>query len=606
MTLSNGRVKQVNMTRDARNQMAVVIGLAIVTLAVFWPVTGYDLINYDDNDYFSSNAHVLGGLTWKNVLWAFQVGSFRFFHPLTWLSLMLDVDLFGRGAGGPHLTNLLLHTVNVLLLFFVLRQMTGALWRSAMVAGLFALHPLRVESVAWIAERKDVLSMLFLLLTLWAYGRYVAAGERSGVRGTNRATTATEASLSSRKGCYYWLALVFFVLGLLSKPMLVTLPFAMLLLDYWPLRRLPLPSHGSLVTTQRATFLSLVREKIPFFLLSIIAGAMTFLLHKKNEGIVSLIEFPLGARIENAFVSYVRYLGKTFWPVKLATPYLLSEHWPGIQVVLAVVLVMSLSLAAVWLGRRRPYVFVGWFWFLGTLIPVIGLAQAGYQAMADRFTYLPLIGVFLILVWGASEVSGHGRTPKTAIIGMAGLMLAACAFRTRDQLHYWRNGESLFRHTIAVTENNYVAYYNLGTALATRGQLDEALDDFREALQIRPDYAEPHNNLGIILVMRGNLEEAIQHFHEALRFRPNYADAHLNLGFALVSQGKFDEANQQYWEVLRLAPDNAYAHLNLGIALARLGRRGEAVAQLLEALRLKPDFAEAKEQLRVLGVTVAK
>jgi tetratricopeptide (TPR) repeat protein len=267
---------------------------------------------------------------------------------------------------------------------------------------------------------------------------------------------------------------------------------------------------------------------------------------------------------------------------------------------LAVVLVIGLSLAAVWLGRRRPYVFVGWFWFLGTLIPVIGLAQAGYQAMADRFTYLPLIGVFLVLVWGASEVFEHWQAPKTAIIGMAVLMLTACAFRTRDQLHYWQNGESLFRHTIAVTENNYLAYYNLGTALATRGQLGEALDDFREALQIRPDYAEPHNNLGIILTVQGNLEEAIQHFHEALRFRPNYADAHLNLGFALVSQGKLNEAVQQYQEVLRLTPDDAEARFNLGIALTRLGRRDEAMTQFREALRLKPDFAEAEGQLRTL------
>ena len=589
MTLSNGRVKQVNMTRDARNQMAVAIGLAIVTLAVFWPVAGYDFINYDDNEYFSSNVHVLGGLTWKNVLWAFQAGDFRFFHPLTWLSLMLDVGLFGKGAGGPHLTNLLLHTANAVLLFLLLRRLTGAHWRSAVVAGLFALHPLRVESVAWIAERKDVLSTLFLLLTLWAYGRYAQESvqrRRAGVK-----------CLASRN---YWLGVFFFALGLLSKPMLVTLPFAMLLLDYWPLRRLPLPSRGSLYTTQRATFLHLVREKITFFLLSITACAMTFLLHKKNEGIVSLVEFPLSARIENAFVSYVQYLGKTFWPVKLATPYLLSEHWPGMQVVLAVVLVMSLSLAAAWLGRRRPYVFVGWFWFLGTLIPVIGLAQAGYQAMADRFTYIPLIGVFLVLVWGASEVFEHWRTPKTAIIGMAVLMLTACAFRTRDQLQYWQNGESLFRHTIAVTENNYLAYCKLGTALAARGQLAEALDDFREALQIRPDYAEPHNNLGIIFAMSGNLDEAVEHFHEALRFRPNYADAHLNLGFALVSQGKLDEAIQQYQEVLRLAPDDAEAHFNLGIALARLGRRDQAMTQFREALRLKPDFAEAGEQLRTL------
>ncbi|MGA3163374.1 MAG: tetratricopeptide repeat protein [Verrucomicrobiota bacterium] len=587
----------MNMTRDARNQMAVVIGLAAVTLAVYWPVTGFEFINYDDNDYFYSNVHVLGGLTLKNVLWAFRVGDFRFFHPLTWLSLMLDMDLSGKGAGGPHFTNLLLHTANAVLLFLLLRRLTGAHWRSAVVAGLFALHPLRVESVAWIAERKDVLSAFFGLLSLIFYARYVS-----------------ESKVQSPKSkTFYGLALFFFALGLLSKPMLVTWPFVMLLLDYWPLGRV----SSGVADDESASFAPfsfllspalrrLVWEKIPFFMLSLMACALTFLLHEKNEGIVSLVEFPLGARIENAFVSYARYLGQTFWPMKLAVSYPLSEHWPWMQVVLAVVLVMGLSLAAVWLGRRRPYVFVGWFWFLGTLVPVIGLAQAGYQAMADRFTYIPLIGVFLVLVWGASEAFGHWRTPKTAIIGMAVLMLTACAFRTRDQLHYWQNSETLFRHALAVTENNYVAYYNLGNALVARRQLDEAQDNFRNALQIRPDYAEPHNNLGIILVMRGNLEEAIQHFHEALRFRPNYADAHLNLGFALVSQGKFDEAIQQYLEVLRLSPDNAYAHLNLGIALARLGRRDEAVAQFLEALRLKPDFAEAKEQLRVLGVTVAE
>jgi len=587
----------MNMTRDARNQMAVVIGLAAVTLAVYWPVTGFEFINYDDNDYFYSNVHVLGGLTLKNVLWAFRVGDFRFFHPLTWLSLMLDMDLSGKGAGGPHFTNLLLHTANAVLLFLLLRRLTGAHWRSAVVAGLFALHPLRVESVAWIAERKDVLSAFFGLFSLIFYARYVS-----------------ESKVQSPKSkTFYGLALFFFALGLLSKPMLVTWPFVMLLLDYWPLGRV----SSGVADDESASFAPfsfllspalrrLVWEKIPFFMLSLMACALTFLLHEKNEGIVSLVEFPLGARIENAFVSYARYLGQTFWPMKLAVSYPLSEHWPWMQVVLAVVLVMGLSLAAVWLGRRRPYVFVGWFWFLGTLVPVIGLAQAGYQAMADRFTYIPLIGVFLVLVWGASEAFGHWRTPKTAIIGMAVLMLTACAFRTRDQLHYWQNSETLFRHALAVTENNYVAYYNLGNALVARRQLDEAQDNFRNALQIRPDYAEPHNNLGIILVMRGNLEEAIQHFHEALRFRPNYADAHLNLGFALVSQGKFDEAIQQYLEVLRLSPDNAYAHLNLGIALARLGRRDEAVAQFLEALRLKPDFAEAKEQLRVLGVTVAE
>lgn len=582
------------MTRDARNQMAVAIGLAVVTLAVYWPVLGCDFINYDDNEYFSSNAHVLGGLTRENVSWAFQVGGFRFFHPLTWLSLMLDADLFGRGAGGPHFTNLLLHTANVVLLFLLLRRLTGAHWRSAVVAGLFALHPLRVESVAWIAERKDVLSTLFLLLTLWAYGRY--AQKRSKVEGRESSAGTAVQTLDTRRSTLdYLLALFFFALGLLSKPMLVTLPFAMLLLDFWPLQRFKV--HGPWFEVRR-----LVLEKIPFFILSLAACALTFSLHEKDASIVSLVEFPMDGRIENAFVSYARYLGRTFWPVKLAVPYLLPEHWPWLLVVAAVGLVAGLSLAAVRLGRWHPYVFTGWFWFLGTLVPVIGLTQAGYQAMADRFTYIPLIGVFLVLVWGAGEAFEHWRMPKAAIVGVVILMLAACAFRTQDQLRYWQDGESLFRHTAEVTENNYLAHYNLGTALARRDEVDEAMEHFFEAIRINPTYAEAHNNLGILLTMRGNLDEAIGHFQEALRLRPGYADAHLNLGYALVCRGRVDEAVRQYQEELRLKPDDAEGHFNLGIALAQLGRRDEAAAQFQEVLRLKPGFAEAGERLRALMV----
>jgi protein O-mannosyl-transferase len=603
------RVGQVNMTQNTRKQIAVAVGLTAVTLAVFWPVRGFDFINYDDNEYFSANRHVLGGLTRDNLFWAFQLGTFRFWHPLTWLSLMLDVTCFGPGPGGPHLTNLILHTTNVVLLFVVLRRLTGAHWRSAVVAGLFALHPLRVESVAWVAERKDMLSTCFWMLTLLAYTRYAQSVTGDACRMT-RANSASspvirlpaealaKAGDSSR---YYLLALFFFACGLMSKPMLVTLPFALLLLDYWPLQRWPGTAGGWRSTKSGVNLLRLAGEKIPFFGLSLIFGVLTFVLHRHDGSLTTLADFPMGLRIENAFVSVARYLGKIFWPVALALPYPHPRQWPWLPAMLAVVLVAGLCLAAVWLGRRRPYVLVGWFWFVGTLLPVIGLAQAGYQAMADRFTYVPLIGLFLVGVWGAGEMLARGRL-KWLPAAMAILVLGACAFRTRDQLHYWQNSESLFRHTMAMTKNNDVAYNNLGTALMGQNRLEEAMGNFRQALQIRPDYPEANNNLGIILVTKDNPGEAVRYFQEALRTRPDYADARLNLGVALVSLGRPDEAMQQYLEVLRWSPDDVEARCNLGIALMRLGRRDEAIEQFKAVLRLRPDHVVTKQKLLELGV----
>ncbi len=572
--------------------------LAVITSAIYWPVMNCDFTNLDDPDYFTANPHVLGGLTWADVGWAFHMGDFRFWHPLTWLSLMLDVTLFGKGAGGPHFTNLLLHTANTVLVFLVFRRLTGAHWRSALVAGLFALHPLRVESVAWVCERKDVLSTLFWLLTLWTYSRHAAFQVSSVKRqaGPKR---------------WYGLALLFFALGLLSKPMLVTVPFVMLLLDYWPLRRVPSVTCqvSSGVATDNSTsfaFFSLlrspalwrlVREKIPFFALSAISCVVTFSLHRMDEAVITLADLPAYARIENGFVSYARYFGKTFWPVDLATPYPYSWPWPMILVVCATGLVMGLCVAAVWLGRRRPYVFVGWFWFVGTLIPVIGLIQVGPQAMADRFTYVPLIGLFIILAWSAGEMSGRWQRLKGVIIAAAVLALAACGVRTRDQLRNWQNSETLFRHALAVSKDNYLASNYLGLWLLVNGRTEEAMDDFRRALQICPDYPQAHFNLAVALARQHKFEEAIAHYREVLRLDPNNAEAHLNLGSAFLELGRLNEAEGEFTAALRINPYLAAGYYNLANVLDRQNRGDDAVRDYQEALRLKPDYAEAHNNL---------
>ncbi len=584
------------LRRILGHPLVICLALAAMTLGVFWPVLKCDFTNYDDPEYFWSNSHVLSGLTWENVAWAFQTACSNNWHPLTWLSFMLDVKLFGTGPAGPHFINLLLHVANTVLLFLLLRRLTGTRWRSALVAGLFALHPLHVESVAWISERKDVLSTLFWLLTLWAYSRY-AAFEVSRVKGQGGPKR------------WYGLALLFFALGLLSKPMVVTLPFVMLLLDYWPLGRVssfkfqvsssetPTTADARPSTLDLRLIWRLVWEKGPFFVLSAISCGVTVWAQKKGGLVITLRELPVGERIANAFVSYVRYLGKTFWPVELAVFYPHPEHWAWRQVLLATVLVVGLCAAAVWLGRRRPYVFAGWFWFWGTLIPVIGLVQVGAQSMADRYAYVPLIGIFIILVWSAGEMALRWQRLKFVMSTVAVLVLCACALRTRDQLRYWQNGEVLSRRALAVTKDNELAYNNLGYYLFVQGHLDEAMDNFRHALQIAPNHSIAQCNLGIVLAAKGELDEAIPHFMASLRSDPNYTDAHVGLADVLVAQGKFAEAIQHYAKALELEPDSALTHNKLGNALAKLGRLDEAMAHYAEAVRLQPDYAEAHNNL---------
>ncbi len=656
--------------------------LALATLGVFWPVTRCGFTNYDDPAYFSDNGHVLAGLSWANVKWAFRVTENASWYPMTWLSFLLDATLFGKGPRGPHLTNLLLHAANTVLLFLLLRRLTGALWKSALVAALFSLHPLHVESVAWIAERKGLLSTFFGLLALWAYALF-AEGRRQKAEGRieNAKSRVTQCA-----SLYYALSLLFFALGLMSKPMLVTLPFAMLLLDYWPLQRFPLTTNNY----QLSALPRLALEKAPFFGLGALSSAVTFLVHKQSGAITALVLLPLRDRIANALVSYARYLGKMVWPAHLALPYPHPWHWSLGWEVLAAALVGGLSLAAVLLARKRPYVFVGWFWFLGMLVPVIGVVQWGLHAMADRFTYMPLIGLFIIVAWAVGELVEGGRIPGGVTAAGALLLLGACALQTRHQLGYWQNSELLFRHAVAVTEHNVVALNNLGVALFDQGRVEEAIEYYERAVRVEPGYlekgamaggekskhsygasvvnpihvdalfnlgnalakrgdfakaaeyfaavlriepkehqalnnlansllklgkpaealtnyvralslkpndAKAHKGLAAALTAQGKVEEAVGHYRQASAEEPNDADTHYALGIALAVRGKWDEAIGQYMEALRLGPNNPEAEYNLGYALRVQKRLGEAAAHLKEALRLKPEFALAHYNL---------
>ena len=566
--------------------------LALSTLAVFWPVAGCGFLNYDDPTYFWDNDHVLGGLKGSGIVWAFRSFAGSNWHPLTWLSHMLDVELFGRAPTGPHCVNLALHVANTLLLFLLLRRMTGAHWRSALVAALFALHPLHVESVAWVAERKDVLSTFFGLLCLWAYARFAECRTQNAECRSQKSAAGN----TQHPARYYVLSLLFFALGLMSKPMLVTLPLVMLLLDYWPLRRF----EPSTLSQQLAAIGRLVWEKAPFLLLSVASSVVTVLAQRTAMTPVSAISLP--SRLANALASYARYLGKTIWPVDLALPYPHPGTWPLVQVLMAGVLVGALCLGAVLAARRFPFVLTGWFWFLGMLIPVIGLVQVGLQSMADRYTYLPLVGLFIVLAWGAAEVLARWRLPKGAVGAAIAAGLVLCGLLARHQVGYWRNGERLFRHAAAVTKDNYIALNLIGISLERERRLDEAVDCYRSAIRMKPTYADAQFNLGNALVARGQYTEAVASFETTLRHVPWYYEARNNLANSLLKLGRSDEAVTQYQLALEHAPDGGRIHENLAAILAARGKLVEAVEHYRQALTLRPDNASTHY---ALGLTLA-
>ena len=573
----------------SRIDLWICIGLLIAVFAVYAQVATHAFINFDDPIYVTENPHVRAGLTWDGVVWAFTTFHDSNWFPLTWLSHMLDVQLFGLDSGWHHVINVLFHALSTLLLFIVLHRMTGARWPSAFVALIFAIHPLHVESVAWIAERKDVLSTLFWMLTLLAYSNYVA----------------------SRTRTRYLLALAVFCLGLMAKPMLVTLPVVLVLLDLWPLRR----------------GVQLV-EKVPFFVASLASSIVAYVAHQRGGAVATLEVIPLASRIENALITYIVYILKTFWPTHLAIFYPYPLQSLIVTAILSAIALAVVTVFVVLAYRQRPYLAIGWFWYLVTLLPVIGIIQTGSQARADRYTYIPMIGLTIALVWAAAELLQPWPRVQAAL---AGVVAAALITLTWFQVATWRNDISLYRHAIAAVPGNYIAYYNLASALEAEGQTDEAVLQLREAVRARPYYVPARAELGQLLASQGHADEALQELRTAIRLRPDDPVAHYRLGSVLGSLGRTQDAAAEFAETVRLQPDNpdahynlalalaqqdhvpdaarefaatiglrpddADAHFNLGIALARLGQFDAAIQQFNETLRIRPDYASAREAL---------
>ena len=587
---------------------AICVALVIGTFAVFGGLRSSGFVLMDDDDYVTENTHVQKGLSGDSVAWAFTTTHAANWHPLTWLSHMLDVQLFGLDAGKHHLTSLLLHAVNAVLLFLIFMRMTGALWRSAFVAALFALHPLHVESVAWIAERKDVLSTLFWLLTLIAWLAYV----------------------KSSKTVPYALTVLFYALGLMAKPMVVTLPFTLLLLDYWPLKRLILPLRG-----HTAELKKLLWEKAPLFAMAAASCVVTVIVQHSGGAVKTTVEFPLGQRVANAALAYVTYLGKTIWPSSLAVFY--PHPRAGLLAVSALLAFLVLACATVLMLRLRksaPYLPFGWLWYLGTLVPVIGLIQVGEQAMADRYTYIPLIGIFVAVAWGLAGIGGKSRTLRYAVAVAAVASLAGLSVPAHIQAGYWAGNEALFTHALAVTTDNWTAHNNLGNALARKGinkdaithyeqalrikprdpkilsnlgivlirenRFSEAIECLQKAIEINPDFAEAQNNLGVALAYADQNAEAIEHYRQALRIQPDSAKTLDNLGLAFEATNRLPEAIEHFQKAVHLNPDFSGAHFHLGTALAREHRFVEAQEHLQQALRIEPGFEEARAGLQAV------
>jgi tetratricopeptide (TPR) repeat protein len=614
--------------------------LAAATLLVYSQVRHFDFVNYDDPQYVGKNLHVQGGLTAGGLAWAFTSFEAANWFPLTWITHMADYQFFGMESGWHHLTNVWLHTLSALLLFGVLKRMTGARWPSALVAFLFALHPLHVESVAWVAERKDVLGALFWFLTLWFYARYV-----------------------ERPGAGRYLAVVLaFCLGLMAKPMIVTLPFVLLLLDVWPLGRVPRPLRWNGASSK------LLLEKLPLFALAAGASVLTFLAQRYGGAVAPLAGIPLAMRLENGLVAYLVYIRDMLWPSGLAVLYPFPRTLPAFGAAAAGLALAGISLAVARQLRTRPYLAVGWCWYLGTLVPVIGLVQVGNQSHADRYTYVPMIGLSIMLAWGAAELVGRRPRARNAVVAAVAAACLACAAVTWFQLRYWADTETLLRHTLDATSDNFITHHNLadyylqqnrneearqeeaeavrinpmylearlnlalalralerpadaeteyrralelqpegnqiylahaglGAALAAQRRTTEALPELSLAARLKPDSAEAHFNLGTALAALGRNQDAASEFALAVRLEPSDAEAHYRLAVTLTASGRPNDAAGEYAAVAQLQPGDPVAQYNLAVALARAGRLDEAIAHFTEALRLKPDFAAARQDL---------
>jgi lipoprotein NlpI len=551
----------------------ICLGLAILTVITFWSLKDCGFINLDDNMYVHKNAYVQSGLNWNSIGQAFSSelmeGSANW-HPVTWLSLMLDYSIFGLNSSGFHLMNLLFHVMNTILLFLVFHRMTKKLWPSAFVAVLFAIHPLHVESVAWIAERKDVLSTFFWMLTLGAYSYYVE-------------------SPGFRRYCFVFL---FFALGLMAKPMLVTLPFVLLLLDYWPLQRFGEKKPAD-PEYKWSLIYPLIWEKVPLFVLAVLSSIVTYVAQQKGGGVKSLEVFPLGVRIGNAFISYIAYIGKMIWPSNLAVIY---PHPGGVilwQVFWSVLLLIAITLAVVWVVKRFPYLATGWLWYLGTLVPVVGIVQVGNQAMADRYAYIPLIGLFIMAAWGVPDLLKKWNYRKEILFTLSALILLCLPIKTWTQVGYWQNSITLFDHTLEVTDDNWLAYNYRGSAYSGLGNYRQAMEDYDWAIEIKPGYAETYYNRGNAYTLLGNYRQAIEDYNRAIEFKPGDAMAYNNRGAAYTLLGNYRQAIEDYDSVIKITPNYADAYYNRGNVYGVLGQYQLAMEDFNKVIRLKPDYADA-------------
>jgi len=594
-----------------KHWMPVLICLALVmlTIAAFWQLKDCGFINFDDDIYVYENAYIQSGLNWKSIGHAFSF-YFSNWHPVTWLSWLIDYSLFGLNPFGYHLVNLFLHILNTLLLFMILRRMTKALWPSAFVAALFAIHPLHVESVAWIAERKDVLSTFFWMLTLGAYGYYV----------------------EQRTFRRYLFILLFFVLGLMSKSMLVTLPFVLLLLDFWPLRRFsevktdqkmqaevlkpaalekskkkPKKKKNEKIAVKQLLMdrkpteqdfqwlriYPLLLEKVPFFVLAIISSVITYIAQCKGGAVRSIETFSMAIRLGNAFVSYIAYLGKTILPVNLAVFYPHPENVVLWQVLGAMLLLMAITIVTIWRVKKSPYLATGWFWYLGALVPVIGIVQVGAQAMADRYTYISLIGLFIMIAWGIPELLKKVKYRKEILWVASVLCILSFSILTWKQVGYWQNSITLYDHTLNVTEKNSLVQNNRGFAYYVLGDYRQAIEDYSAAIAIKPGYATAHHNRGIAYIALGDHKKAIVDFNHAIALKPAYAEAYNNRGKAYSIMGDYNQALEDINRAITISPDNAKSYYNRGVAHFVLGNPKRAIEDFDRAVGIKPDYADA-------------
>lgn len=553
------------------------LALTLATLAVYWQVQFHDFINYDDPLYVD-NPTVRLGLTWEGICWAFQSIEAANWHPLTWISHMMDFQLFGKKPAGHHLTNLFFHIANSLLLFLLLKEMTSSVWRSAVVAAMFALHPLHVESVAWVSERKDVLSSFLFLLTLAAYGKYVKIQNKA----------------------IYLATFLFFVLGLLAKPMLVTLPFILLLLDFWPLKRIPCTEINNSFGWQNIR--PLLIEKIPFFICAIISSIITFHAQSQGGAVNPLKIVPISVRISNSFISYVEYLNKTFWPRDLAVFYPYPDVIFLSKAAGAALIIIFISTFAFWSIKRLPYLFVGWFWYLGTLVPVIGLVQVGIQALADRYTYIPHIGIFIALSWGVAEMTKKMPYRKIILSTCAVLLLTHWSLTAWRQVSYWKDSITLLEYSLSVTADNAVLRNNLGLALAKANREDEAMQYFKAVLLLDPNHFGAFNNIGLLLDKRGQTEEARKYYERSIEINPRNEAALMNLGANLAATGApeyKEKALNHFLLTIEINPQSYHAHFNAGKILSTINKE-KAIQYFKEAIRLNPDYGMAHFMLGII------